>query len=119
MIENNSPVLIFSHHPIFAIDIPEHPYFSLHPNEAMVKNFYEVQKYILKSPKVIGVFQGHIHQLLKKSISGKIFSINHPLHDSQDKYFPEGGIAIRDITFPGTIKVSYFRVITKGNEYLF
>ncbi|MDD3655494.1 MAG: metallophosphoesterase [Atribacterota bacterium] len=117
--ENNSPVLIFSHHPIFAIDISEHAYFSLHPNEAIVNNFHEVQSCILRNPKVIGVFQGHIHQLLKKSISGKIFGINPPLHDSQDKNFPEGGIAITDITFPGTIKVSYFRVTTKGNEYLF
>ncbi|MFZ2330971.1 MAG: metallophosphoesterase [Atribacterota bacterium] len=117
--ENHSPVLFFSHHPIFAVDVSEHPYFSFHPDEAFVENYYDIQNCILKNPKSLAVFQGHLHQFFKRTISGKFFSINPPLYDSIGADFPEGGIAIANISFPGIFKVSYFQVIDAGDRYTF
>lgn len=117
--ENNNQILIFSHHPIFELDISSHPYFSIHQDEAIVKNFRKVQEYIIKDPNILGVFQGHIHRVTNKYISDIFFGIIPPLRYSVDVNYPLGGVAIIDFCFPDNNKITYFQVNQKENKYIF
>lgn len=114
-----SPIVIFSHHPVCAIDISSHPYFSVHRNEAMIKNWKEIQTNILNNSHVLGVFQGHLHQVIDFSISGVYFGVMPSLDTSVDANFPIGGVAVIELNLPTNLNIAYFRIKEKEDTYDF
>jgi Icc-related predicted phosphoesterase len=118
---NNSvnPTVLFSHHPVCAVDISSHPYFSVHRNEAMVENWKEIQTNILKTSHVLGVFQGHLHQVIEFNLSGVYFGVMPSLDTSVDANFPIGGVAIIELSLPANLNIAYFRIKEKEDTYDF
>jgi len=114
-----NPTVLFSHHPVCALDISSHPYFSVHRNEAMIGNWEEVQTNILNNSHVLGVFQGHLHQVIEVNISGVYFGVMPSLGASVDSNFPIGGVAVIELSLPANLNIVYFRIKEKEDTYDF
>ena len=114
-----NPTVIFSHHPVCTVDISSHPYFSVHRNEAVIENWEEIQTNILKSSHILGVFQGHLHQVIEFNISGVYFGVMPSLDTSVDSNFPIGGVAVIELSLPKNLNITYFRIKEKEDTYDF
>ena len=107
------PTILLSHHPLFPHDVSDHPYFSLHQEEAQVKDFQRLWEAVAKAEHICALFQGHLHILMQENYNGIPARVIPPLRDSVDTRFPQGGFTIA--SFKGcSFQERYYTLTAQG-----
>lgn len=109
---HRGPTVVFCHHPLFLVDLSQHPYFAHRQEEATIHDLDDIRSTLLAAPSIKGIFQGHLHMLIKGAIQNFALHIVPSLTNSVDTKFPGGGFGILMIG-DGGVQARYYG-ITKG-----